>query len=70
MATWVIESPTTKDQITGVVITSGITTEAYRGKLLGIYAILSALSYIERYNNDFTTGHLRIVCNNLQAENH
>ena len=67
MATWVIESTTTKDQITRKVATSGITVDAYRGKLLGIYAILSPLSYIEHYNNNFTAGHLHIVCDNLRA---
>ena len=66
-ASWVIDNPTSTDNIFGKVATSGITADAYRGELLGIYALLSAISYIERYNNDFTVGSLRIGCDNQQA---
>ena len=66
-ASWAIENPTSTDKIFGRVATSGITADAYRGELLGIYALLSAISYIERYNREFTTGILRIGCDNQQA---
>ena len=66
-ASWVIENSTSTDSIFGSIATSGITADAYRGELLGIYALLSAISYIERYNNDFTIGSLRIGCDNQQA---
>lgn len=49
------------------VATSGISADPYRGELLGIYALLSAISYIERYNDSFTSGTLRIACDNEGA---
>ena len=66
-AAFVIESRNNNSQIIGTIATSGITSDPYRGELLGIYATLSAVSYIERYNQAFTTGKLRIGCDNEKA---
>ena len=66
-AAWVIENSTSADSMFGKVATIGITADAYRGKLLGIFALISAVSYIESYNDDFSIGHLRIVYDNQQA---
>ena len=66
-AAWVIENSSSTDKILGSVATSGVTADPYRGELLGIYALLSAISYIERYNNNFTSGTLRIACDNEGA---
>ena len=54
-------------QISGTIATSGIKAEAYRGELLGIYTILTAISYIKRYNKIFLSGSISISCDNLQA---
>ena len=62
-----LESQNKVGQIFGTVSTSGITSDAYCGELLGIYAILSAVSYIERYNHQFTTGILQVGCDNEKA---
>ena len=53
--------------IRGTVGTCGITSDAYCGELLGIYATLSAISYIERYNSHFTAGSIKIGCDNEAA---
>ena len=45
---WVIENSTSADNMFGKVATIGIRTDLYRGILLGIYTLLSAVSYIER----------------------
>ena len=66
-AAWVIENSMSSNSVKGAVATAGIGADAYRCELLGIYAILSAISYIERYNKFFTTGRLRVGCDNLQA---
>ena len=66
-AAFVLESQNKVGQIFGTVATSGITSDAYRGELLGIYAILSAVGYIERYNHQFTTGILQVGCDNEKA---
>ena len=42
------EDDKSTSNITGTISTSGITSDPYRGELLGISAILSAISYIER----------------------
>ena len=52
---WVIENFITTKSLNGAVTTEGIGADAYRGELLGIYTILSAISYIERYNVFFTS---------------
>ena len=62
--TWIIEDEKTTSNIIGTVATSGITSDPYRGELLGIYAILSAISYIEKYNRHFITGSINIGCDN------
>ena len=46
-AAWIIEDEKSANNIIGTVATSGITSDPYRGEILGIYAILSAISYIE-----------------------
>ena len=66
-ASWIMEDSTSSLQISGTIATSGIKADAYRGELLGIYTILSAISYIERYNKDFPSGNVTISCDNLQA---
>ena len=66
-AGWIIENNTSTSNITGTVATRGITADAYRGELLGIYAILSTISYIEKYNRHFTTGSINIGCDNEKA---
>ena len=66
-AAWIIENITSTKNIIGTVATSGISADAYRGELLGIYAILSAISYIEKYNRHFTTGNINIGCDNEKA---
>ena len=66
-AAWVIENSLSTDKILGSTATSGITADPYRGELLGIYALLSAITYIERYNSNFTSGILRIACDNEGA---
>ena len=67
IAAFVIEGRNNNSQIIGTIATSGITSDPYREELLGIYATLSAVSYIERYNQAFTTGKLRIGCANEKA---
>ena len=66
-AAWVMEDSISTLQISGTIATSGIKADAYRGELLGIYTILTAISYIERYNKNFLSGSISISCDNLQA---
>ena len=66
-AAWIIEDEKSANNIIGTVATSGITSDPYRGELLGIYAILSAISYIEKYNHHFTMGSIKIGCDNEKA---
>ena len=62
-----IEDDKSSSNIVGTVATSGITSDPYRGELLGIFAILSAISYIEKYNNHFYKGIISIRCDNEKA---
>ena len=66
-AAWIIEDDKSTSNIAGTVATSGITSDPYRGELLGIYALLSAISFIEKYNRHFTTGSINIGCDNEKA---
>ena len=63
-AAWTIEDEASTSNIAGTISTSEISADAYRGELLGIYAILSAISYIEKYNRHFTTCSINIGCDN------
>ena len=58
-AAWIMEDNKSTSSITGNIATSGITSDPYRGELLGIFAILSAISYIEKYNHHFTLGSIK-----------
>ena len=62
-----MEDPGFTTPLSGKVATSGISSDPYRGELLDIYALLSAISYIERYNSSFTFGTLRIGYDNDKA---
>ena len=64
---WILENKLSTHNIRGTVGTCGITSDAYRGELLGIYATLSAISYIERYDSHFTAGSIKIGCDNEAA---
>lgn len=57
---WILENKLSTHNIRGTLGTCGITSDAYRGELLGIYATLSAIIYIERYNSHFTAGSIKI----------
>ena len=66
-AAWIIEDDKSTGNIVGTVATSSITSDLYRGELLGIHAILSAISYIKKYNHNFSTGSITIGCDNEKA---
>ena len=66
-AAWIMEDNKSTSSITGTIATSGITSDPYRGELIGIYAILSAISYIEKYNHHFTLGSIKVGCDNEKA---
>ena len=66
-AAFIIESPEGQSPLKGTVATSGISADPYRGELLGIYATLSAISFVERYNTSFTNGKIKIGCDNEMA---
>ena len=66
-AAWIIEDDKSTSNISGTVATSGIISDSYRGELLGIYAILSIISYIEKYNHHFAIGNIKIECDNEKA---
>ena len=55
-----MESPSCINPLSGKITTSRILPGPYRGELFVIYALLSAISYTERYNRTFTSGMLRI----------
>ena len=63
-ASFTIEIPGCINPILGEVATSGISADPYRGELLGIYAILSVISYIEQFNRNFTSGKFKVGCDN------
>ena len=66
-AAFIIESQHGQSTLWGNVATSGISADPYRGELLGIYATLSAISFIERHNHSFTHGKINIGCDNEMA---
>ena len=68
IAAFFIEGIDHTSQILGTVATSGITSDPYRGELLVICATLSTVNYTEHYNQHFTTGRLRIGCDNEKAD--
>ena len=57
----VIEAPDGINRITGTAATSGITADPYRAELLGIYMLLSAISFVEQHNAGFTNGYKKLV---------
>ena len=66
-AAFTIESKDGHTPILGTVAISGISADAYRGELLGIYSTLSAISFIERHNKNFDKGSIRISRDNEMA---
>ena len=62
-----IESTDDNNNITGTVATSGITADPYRAELLGIYMTLLAIRFLEQHNVRFTTGLIKIGCDNELA---
>ena len=66
-AAFTIESSEGLRSIMGTVAICGISADPYRGELLGIYTTLSAISFIERHNSSFTSGKIRIGCDNEMA---
>ena len=66
-AAFIIESSDEPSSIMGTVAIGGITADPYRGELLGIYTTLSAISFVERHNSSFTSGMIRIGCDNEMA---
>ena len=58
----VIESADISKKVLGYVACKGISGDAYRGELLGIYALLSCISYVEHFNSFFTGGSISIGC--------
>ena len=66
-AAMIIESTEDNNNITGTVATSGITADPYRAELLGVYMILSAIRFVAQHNTRFTTGLIRIGCDNEMA---
>ena len=65
---WIFENESSTHNIRGTIGTCGITLDSYQCELLGIYAILSAISYIERYNKSFTTRSIKIGCDNKKSD--
>lgn len=66
-AAFIIEGRSATEQLKGFVTTKGVTADPYRGELLGIYAMLSSIRYIELHNPRFTSGKLSIGCDNEKA---
>ena len=66
-AAWVIESKCLRYQLKGKVATTSITADAYRGELLGIYSILTALLMLEQKHQPIEPWKLRIGCDNERA---
>ena len=65
--TWIIEDDKSRNNILGTVATSGITSDTYKCELLGTYAILSVISYVEKYNHHLTVGNIKVECNNEET---
>ena len=66
-AAWVMESSCHRFQISGELATKSIAADAYRGELLGIYAVLTALAFLEASHPDHDSWSLRIGCDNERA---
>ena len=65
-AAWRIEARC-GGNLTGTSAVMGHAADAYRAELLGIYGLLSLISYIESSNEQYQKGTLRIGCDNDMA---
>ena len=66
-ASWVIESQCRRHQTKGSSCISNKYADPYRGELLGIYMILSAIYFIEMNNAPLGNTSLRIGCDNEKS---
>ena len=63
-ASWVIESNDKKNQMTGICCTENKRGDAYRAELLGIYALLNAIYFVEQSLPHIMNGDINISCDN------
>ena len=66
-AAWVIESPSSPTQLKGVCQSEAPLADPYRAELMGIYSLLSAIYFIELSCPSYTSGLLKVGCDNKAA---
>ena len=64
---WVFASHLCIHKLLGKVAVSSLNGDAYRGELLGIYAVLSTLLFLEQSHPDHPPWQLRVGCDNEKA---
>jgi len=66
-ASWIIEDSQHNKAVKGKLAISNMKVDAYRGELLGILQILSAIQFAESKATNYDNGSIRLGCDNEKA---